>query len=104
MEKNFFNLVQEKKGCTADCRVYIDVSYEHKDEAKKSKARWEPKLKQWYYLHDIENDLPTYKFQPKYIKSEYFNAEQLEPFLVKYLNQYKKELKDKHNNILPIEE
>ena len=98
MERNFFNLVEEKIGCTADCRVYIDIPYEQKDEAKKKyKARWEPLVKQWYFYHDLEDELPTYKYKPKYIISSHYNAEELQPFLDKYINKYKKALEAKHN-------
>jgi ribonuclease HI len=42
-----------------DCpydKVFINISYNNKDEAKKLGAKWDPKNKSWYYNNNISND------------------------------------------------
>lgn len=40
-------------------KVYLDIPYNEKDEAKALYARWDPKEKKWYYKGDIKY---LYKF------------------------------------------
>ena len=36
-------------------RIYVNVSYAQKDEAKTKGAKWEPQYKKWYFItkHNI---------------------------------------------------
>jgi len=42
-----------------DCpydKVFINISYNNKEEAKKLGAKWDPKKKSWYYNNNISNN------------------------------------------------
>jgi len=48
---------QAKKEKEEKERVYLNVSYDNKDDAKSMGARWNPEKKKWY----APNDKPYYK-------------------------------------------
>ena len=49
-----------------DNNIYIQVPFERKDEAKKLKARWNPKAKKWYTVPSNKNNEQLFKLFPKY--------------------------------------
>jgi len=47
--------------------IYLEVPYAEKDKAKALGAWWSPSKKKWY-VKDIENLYPFYKWIPAYLK------------------------------------
>lgn len=44
------------KTFTPNKKIYVNVSYEDKDEAKSLGCRWDPSKKKWYYYNNLEQD------------------------------------------------
>lgn len=43
-------------------RIYVNVSYAQKDEAKTKGSKWEPQYKKWYFItkHNIDEKITEY--------------------------------------------
>lgn len=52
-------------------KYYIDVEYQFKDKAKELGARWDQKMKKWYYTDDLDdiNKMQLQNFQEIYCKN-----------------------------------
>jgi ribonuclease HI len=60
-EGNKSNLVKESKETTSKEKIYLDVPFAKKDEAKKLGCRWDPDKKKWYILEFNESILKQFK-------------------------------------------
>ena len=45
--------------------IIIDVSYKHKEDAKRIGAKWNPNKKYWYIIYSLDSDGFYYKFHEK---------------------------------------
>jgi hypothetical protein len=61
-------------------KLYCDVPYKRKDEAKQKKAKWDMDKKMWFFEYDLNEffknkELHTYDFEPLGPKIINFNSE-----------------------------
>ena len=89
-------------------KVYIDVPFDRKDEAKKYKTRWDPDCKSWYFEYEIDDDEYDYDdnlkiitiFKVTNIIHPVYDDQNGKHFLevVKFFNRSKKATRNKFIN------
>ena len=61
-------------------RLYCNIPYKRKDEAKQKKVKWDMDKKMWFFEYDLNEffknkELHTYDFEPLGLKIINFNLE-----------------------------
>ncbi len=56
---------RKRKVLEESTRLYLDVPYEERKEARTAGAKWDPKAKQWYVPQDLEDASGLDRWKPK---------------------------------------
>ena len=56
---------RKRKVLEESARLYLDVPYEERKEAKTAGAKWDPKAKRWYVPQDLEDASGLDRWKPK---------------------------------------
>jgi hypothetical protein len=77
------------------CKVYVTSFYKQKDKIKSFGGKWDPDVKSFYFQCELEADLPTYCFQPKYVLGSHLTIDKREEILKRHNNKYLNILREK---------